>query len=353
MKFSKKQLIIGIILLIIVAPCIIFFIGDTSSEEFTSLQSFYPDTKKTAPDQNSLYYLLYIKQQTSDSARIADISNNYLTSVGNLSKYVSSSRINTFKTDVQKILTDYKTNKDATKTVADLKTKYAKINSDTGNIGDSCMSTGTKASKSDWQKFANSIFTNSNFLSSALTPTSSNSKYYYNSYNIYISDDGYNKLLYDTTVSDAKKIINIANYINTSIPGTFEPISQKDKDAIKDEILNWNTNLRGDILSRFLTSGLNNNSGSISYSSALGGSSGYDVSTIYDLTYLTIVTSSDTPENIIQKVFDYVSPPPPPMGGNAITGNVITGNVITGNAINGNAINGNVYSLTNLLASNT
>jgi len=307
MKFSKKQLIIGIILLMIVPLCILFFIGDTSSEEFTSLQSMYPDTKKTAPDQNSLYYLLYIKQQTTDDNRIKDISNNYVIGVGSLSKYVSSSRINTFKTDVQKILTDYKTNKNATKTVADLKTKYAKINSDTGNIGDSCMSTGTKASKSDWQKFANSIFTNSKFLSSALTLTSSNSKYDYNSYNIFISDEGYNKLLYDTTVSDATKIMNIANYINTSIPGTFEPISQKNKDDIKNQIVNWNTNLKSNILSLFLTSDINSNSGSIPYSAALGNSAGYNIGKIYDLTYLTIITSSDTPEIIIQKLFDYVT----------------------------------------------
>ena len=302
MKFSKKQLLIGIILLMIIPLCILFFISDTSSEEFTSLQSFYPDTKKIAPDQNSLYYLLYGYLEITDDTRIAYFTNSYATSANNFGNYVKSKRTDKFKTDAAKILKNYKTNKDATKTVADLKKIYAKINSDTGKIEDSYTLSNNKASKSDWQKFANSIFTNSKFLSSALNPTSGS-----NDNNIFISDEGYNKLLYDTTVSDATKIINIANYINTNIPGTFEPLSQQDKDAIKNQILNWNTNLKGNILSLFLTSGLNNNSGSIPYSAAMGSSAGYDIGKIYDLTYLTIVTSSDTPEIIIQKVLDYVT----------------------------------------------
>ena len=333
MKFSKQQLLIGIILLIIVALCILFFIGDTSSEEFTLLQRFYPDTEKIAPDTKSFYYLLYVKRQLYDYERIQDIIKNYGFSENSFGRYVKSTSVSTFNKETRALSDDgLRGKKTTTRVVTDLKNKYARINSDSGKIEDSFTNKGKKASKSDWQKFANSIFTHPKFLSTALKPEGGLNESY-----IYISDESYNQLLYDTNVSDANKIINIANYINKTIPGAFEPISQKHKDAIKNQILNWNTNLKDDILSNYLISGLNNNSGSIPYSAAITQSkesADYNIDKIYDLTYWTIVTSNDTRENIINNILSYVSIPSS-VSVNVATGNVITGNVITGNVITG------------------
>uniref|UniRef100_A0A6C0I3G9 Uncharacterized protein n=1 Tax=viral metagenome TaxID=1070528 RepID=A0A6C0I3G9_9ZZZZ len=200
MKFSRTQMVIGLIILIGILVGILWFMNRPvkESESFTSLSN------KTTPfdTSTSLFYLLYKKYPAASSTNIYDdLMNNFDSYMKNIDD-VHMERYKIFKRDVATCIEDYKDRNNKNNAVTEFKELYKTINTDTKRIVDSCK--GEKiATTKDWNKYVNSMFTNPDFLNHIF-----NGDIYENSRNIYISDFGFNNILYIQPLVIQRKLFN-------------------------------------------------------------------------------------------------------------------------------------------------
>jgi hypothetical protein len=166
--------------------------------------------------------------------------------------------------------------------------------SDSGKLSDSCLlSTGKTAQLADWNKYANQLFTDPLFLSYVINNKEGKG-------DIFISDVGYNAILYDTTMNDTNKILSLADYINQNVPGAFSELSTDHKNAIKDIFQKYLINIKNNVISNILT---NTNITLSMFSDETANK--FKLTEVYDLSFLKIITAKDSIDNILQNLQNY------------------------------------------------
>uniref|UniRef100_A0A6C0I448 Glycine-rich domain-containing protein n=1 Tax=viral metagenome TaxID=1070528 RepID=A0A6C0I448_9ZZZZ len=293
MDFSKTQIIIGIVIIIAILLGVLFFLKKKESEGFSPL----PTTTTTlASNDYNMYHVLYVKEYpTSSYNNVYDeIYNNYDKFMNNLN--IHKDRLTAFKTKTTATLTKYIENPRGA--LSELQSNFMTINSDSGKIQDSCLlSTGKPAQVADWNKYVNKLFTEPLFLSYIIN--NDKSKVY-----IFISDSGFNTILYDKTMNDANKILRLADYLNQTIPGAFIELSTDHKDAVKDIFQKYLINIKNNVISNILTS--TNTNSNVTFSMFSDETTNkFKLTEVYDLSFLKIITAKDSIDNIVKNLQNY------------------------------------------------
>jgi hypothetical protein len=331
----------------VVLSFILYFLNQDSNEGFTSLKSMYPTNVPV--DASSLVYLIYFKKYNTPKDSIIDFSKNYLDACSKLGSSVTSERIKTFKTNVNGVITPYIKNPtgDTSSIISGIQKNFQLLNNSGTNISQTFKG-GAVATKKDWETFGNGMFTDRNFLETQLSPSLHNTsanKFFY------ITDLGYNKILYDTTIDNATKVMNLANYINTNVVDSngnsiaFTPLDKASKDRIYNEIVNWNSNLTNNVMSQYF-----NNTyhfPNISYKDTFDSSGSFNIINITDFKILYYLTSNDTADNITRNILAYVTPSTPPpttTSGNNYASGGKSGNSYTSGGNSGNTYTSGGYS---------